>query len=78
MWRGGPGFLLPLDGGAKALGEPDAFPIELVNRTVMGEPVQQGRGQRGIAEHAGPLCKRQVRCDDQGTFFVTVREDLKQ
>ena len=44
----------------------------------MGDPIQQGRGEGGIAEHASPLCKRQVRCDDQRTFLVTVREDLKQ
>ena len=75
---GGPGFVLPFAGGAETVGKPDTFPIELVNGAVMGEPVQQGCGQCGIAEDAGPLCKRQVRCDDQRTLFVAVREDLKQ
>ena len=58
---GGPGCLLPFGRYAETLGEPDAFPVELVNRTVMGEAVQQGRGKGGIAEHAGPLGERQVR-----------------
>ena len=38
--------------GTETLGEADAFPIELMNRTVMGQSVQQGRGQGCIAEHA--------------------------
>ena len=75
---GGPGFLLPFARGTETLGEADAFPIERVNRAVMGQSVQQGRGQCGVTEDAGPLCKRQVRCDDQGTLFVAVRENLKQ
>ena len=75
---GGPGFLLPFARGTETLGEPDAFPIELMNRAVMGQSVQQGRGQGGIAEHAGPLRKRQVRRHDEGTLFVSIREDLKQ
>ena len=37
-----------------------------MNRAVMGQSVQQGRGQGGIAEHAAPLRKRR--------FDVTIRE----
>ena len=35
--------------------ESDAFPVKLVDRTMMGQPVQQCRGQSRIAESAGPL-----------------------
>ena len=44
----------------QAVRESDTLPAELVDRTVMGEPIQQGRRERGIAEDARPVRKGQV------------------
>ena len=62
---GGTAFLFPF-AGAQTLDEAEAFPIELVNCAVMGEPVQQGGGQGGVTEHT-------VHCAS-GRFVVTIKE----
>ena len=56
---GGPRFLVLLASGPETFDEPDVFPVELVNRTVIGEPIQQGRGQGGNERmHVIPLSHR--------------------
>ena len=62
----------------QAVGESDAFPIKLVDRTVMSQPIQQGRRQGRITEGARPLGEWQVRGHDQRCFLVAVREDLEE
>jgi len=44
----------------------------------MGEPVQQGGGHGGIAEHLGPIRKTKVRGNHHRSSFMPFGQDLKQ
>ena len=44
----------------------------------MGQPVEQRRGQLGIAEHVGPFREAQVGGDDQAGLLVELAEQVEQ
>jgi hypothetical protein len=46
--------------------EPEAVFAGLEDVTVVGEPVQPGGGQLGIAEHARPLAEAEAEVDGDG------------
>jgi len=43
----------------------------------VGEAVDDGLGEAGVAEDLGPLAERQVGRDDQAAAFVALGEDLE-
>ena len=67
-------FAVPLE----ALRQPDAFPVEGIDLTVMGQSIQQGCRQSGVAEDLGPFGEGQVGCHQDRGPFVAIGEDLKQ
>ncbi len=47
-----------------------ARPLDLHDQGMVQQPVQQGRGHDGIAEHLAPLCEAAVRGQDHGATLV--------
>ena len=54
----------------RAVAEPVGLVARLDDVAVVGQAVQQGCCQFGIAEHAGPLSKRQVRGDHHARVLI--------
>jgi hypothetical protein len=50
----------------------------LQDMAMMGQAVEQRRGQFGITEHAGPFGKIQVRGDDDTGFFIQFAGQVKE
>ena len=55
-----------------------ALAIAFENVDVMGEPVQECPGEAFRAEDLGPFIEWQVRCDQDRTSLVSLREDFKE
>ena len=45
---------------------------------MVGQPVEQGCGHLGVAEHAGPLGKRQIGGDDHRSTLVEAADQVEQ
>ena len=45
---------------------------------VVEQPVEDGGGDDGVAEHGAPLADGAVRCDHHGAFHVAPADELKE
>jgi len=63
---------------AGAVFEAPAFVAGLDDVAMMGEPVEQGRGHFGVAEHAGPFAEGEVGGNDNRGFFVEPADEVEQ
>jgi len=46
--------------------------------SLVGDPIQQRRGQGGVPKDLGPVPKSEIRGDDDRLFLMAFREYLKQ
>ena len=58
--------------------EPIRVSLDVDRRRVVKDPVQDSRGDDGIAEDLIPLAEAAVRGQDQGPLFVAPRDELKE
>lgn len=64
--------------GFAGLAEPVALAIHLEDMYMVREAVEQRTSQSLAAEDARPFVKGQIRSDDGGAAFVTLREGLEE
>jgi catechol 2,3-dioxygenase-like lactoylglutathione lyase family enzyme len=58
--------------------EPEAVVAGLQDVAVVREPVEQGGGHLGIAEHASPFTEAEVGGDDDAGLLVELGEQVEQ
>ena len=71
-------FRLPDEPRLDLFLEPVGVSLDVDRRRVVKDPVQDGRGDDGIAEDLVPLAEAAVRGQDQGPLFVAPRDELKE
>ena len=52
--------------------------LDVYDDRVMEQPIQQGRGDDGVAEHLAPLCKAAVGRQDHGSALITRVDQLEE
>ena len=72
------GFFLSGFWGSGAGFEPEAVVPGFEDVAMMGQPVQQGGGHLGIAEHVRPLAEAEVGRDNDAGALVEFTEQVEQ
>jgi hypothetical protein len=71
-------FFLSDFGGSRAGLEAEAVVAGFQDVAVVGEPIQQGGGHLGVAEHVGPFAEAEVCGDDNTGALVEFAEQVEQ